>query len=403
MHMNKEGWYSGDTHVHFLGASGAHREAAGEDLNVVNLLGSQWGHIFTNTEDIIGRPTSSEDGKTIVYCSQENRQHLLGHLSLLGLKKPVMPWCTDGTNEAEMGGNLETTMSDWADRTHAQGGTVILPHFPNPNGEPATLIATGRADAIEMFTFDAYCHGEYYRYLNCGYKLPVVGGTDKMTADTPVGFIRTYAYIPDGQPFTYDTWTDALKAGRTFVSSGPMIDLKIHDCRPGDTLKLPGNGGTIEVEVSVRSIFPMHCLQIVQGGRVVASTEEPEGARLLHFKAKLKVDKHTWIAARVAGPGYTGKLVHHEWWSRRVFAHTSPIYIAVGGDWWMFDQDTASYMLTLIQGSLEHIRTNALQDQDSSSVTHHHTHRDHQEFLESPFHEAADAIHKRMHQLGIPH
>ena len=82
-------------------------------------------------------------------------------------------------------------MSDWADRCHAQGGTVIIPHLPNPNGEPATLIAMGRADTVEMLRHWMYNHKEYYRYLNWGYKLPLVGGTDKMSNDVPV------RYLPD--------------------------------------------------------------------------------------------------------------------------------------------------------------------------------------------------------------
>ena len=57
-----------------------------------------------------------------------------------------MPWCSDGPGESELGGTLEITMSDWADQCHAQGGSVIIPHLPNPNGEPAALIATGRVD-----------------------------------------------------------------------------------------------------------------------------------------------------------------------------------------------------------------------------------------------------------------
>ena len=28
---------------------------------------------------------------------------MLGHLTLWGLKEPVMPWCTDGPDEAELG------------------------------------------------------------------------------------------------------------------------------------------------------------------------------------------------------------------------------------------------------------------------------------------------------------
>ena len=87
-------------------------------------------------------------------------------------------------------------MSDWADQCHAQGGSVIIPHLSNPNGEPAALIATGRVDGVEMLRHEPFNHTEYYRYLNCGYRLPLVGGTDKMSSDVPVGIYRTYVRLP---------------------------------------------------------------------------------------------------------------------------------------------------------------------------------------------------------------
>ena len=52
--MASEGWWSGDSHVHFLSTPGAQLEQRGEDLRVVNLLQSQWGALFTNTEDFSG-------------------------------------------------------------------------------------------------------------------------------------------------------------------------------------------------------------------------------------------------------------------------------------------------------------------------------------------------------------
>ena len=398
--MNASGWFSGDTHVHFLGANGAHREAQAEDLNVVNLLQSQWGHLFTNTEDALGA-TLSNGGRTIVYTSQENRQHLLGHLTLLGLKRPVMPWCTDGPSEAELGGTLETTMAHWADACHAQGGTVILPHLPNPNGEPAALIATGRADAVEMIDASAYKHLEYYRYLNCGYRLPLVGGTDKMSSDVPVGLYRTYAHIPD-QEFSYDSWCQAVRAGRTFFSAGPIITFSVEGAQIGDTLTLPAGGGMVEVEAVADSIFPIHTLEIVQNGQVVAATEEPRGARRLSLRTKVAVDRNSWLAARCGGPRYHEMARFLDCWGRGMFAHTSPIYVAVGGPWQMFDPATAQYMLTLIDGSLAYMRHTAAHD-PRDSVTHHHGEEDHMAFLERPFHEAAAAIHRRMHELGIAH
>ena len=399
--MNANGWFSGDSHVHFLGAQGAHREAQGEDLNVVNLLQSQWGHLFTNTEDFTGHPTITNDGNTIVYCSQENRQHILGHLILWGLKEPVYPWCSDGPGEAELGGTLEEMMSYWADATRSQGGTVVIPHLPTPNGEPPALIATERADVIEMLRHDTYPHIEYYRYLNCGYRLPLVGGTDKMSSDVPVGLYRTYAYIPEGETFNYENWCTAVRAGRTFLSGGPMINFSVNGVQIGDTLNLPGGGGTVQIEATAESIFPIHTLQIVQQGQVVASTDDADGSRRLELNTSLKVDGHTWLAARCGGPNYTA-VPHHDGWGRGMFAHTSPIYIAAGGDWQLFDEETARYMLTLIEGGLSYIRQTAAH-YPAGTITHHHGEADHMNYLERPFREARAAIHQRMHQLGIAH
>jgi hypothetical protein len=400
VNMNERGWFSGDTHVHFLGANGAHGEAQAEDLNVVNLLQSQWGHLFTNAEDALGA-TTSNSGRTIVYTTQENRQHLLGHLTLLGLKRPVMPWCTDGPSEAELGGALETTMAHWADACHAQGGTVVIPHLPDPNGEPAALIATGRADAVEMINTNAYRHNEYYRYLNAGYRLPLVGGTDKMSSEVPVGLYRTYARIPD-EEFGYDSWCRAVRAGRTFLSAGPILSFSVEGAQIGDTLELPAGGGTLEIEALAESIFPIHTLEIVQNGQVVARAEEKDGTRWLVLKARVKIEANSWLAARCGGPGYHNMLRFPDVWNRAMFAHTSPIYVAVGGPWQMFDLATARYMLTLIEGSLAYIRNTAALDAPGS-VTHHHGEADHQAFLERPFDEAAAAIHRRMHELGIAH
>ena len=240
-----EGWWSGDTHVHFLSPQGGVTEARGEDLNVVNLLQAQWGSLFTNTEDFTGGPVTSSDGRTIVWVSQENRQHILGHMSLLGLRRPVMPWSSDGLGEAELAGTLETTMSEWADRAHEQGGTVVTPHFPSPNGETATLVATGRADAIEMIRHGPYEHGTWYRYLNAGYRLPLVGGTDKMSSDTAVGLYRTFVRIPPGESFSHDAWTRGLRAGRTFHSGGHILRFRADGGEIGDTVGLPAGGGTV--------------------------------------------------------------------------------------------------------------------------------------------------------------
>ena len=392
--MNARRWFSGDSHVHFLSTQGAHLESSGEDLNVVNLLQSQWGSLFTNTEDFTGQASVVQNGKNIVYVSQENRQHFMGHMILWGLKEPIMPWCSDGPSEAEIGGHMETTLAHWADEAHAQGAWVINPHFPNPNGEPAALVATGRLDGVEMLRQTRPNHTEYYRYLNCGYRLPLVGGTDKMSSDVPVGLYRTYAQLPNDQEFSYENWCRSVASGRTFLSGGPIIHLSVDGREVGDTLTI-SSPGSVEVEAWSESILPVFSLEIVQDGRVVARTDSRSGARRLELREKIRVDGHTWIAARTGAFDYFDIVQHHDVWNRGVFAHTSPIYVACGGEWDMFDSATAQYMLTLIDGDLTYIRETA-GVRPVGSVTHRHGEADHLAYLQRPFLEARDAILSRM-------
>ena len=383
--MAAEGWWSGDSHVHFLSTVGAQLEQRGEDLRVVNLLQAQWGALFTNTEDFSGRPGVVDGGGYVTYVGQENRQHALGHALLWGLKEPVMPWSSDGPDEAELGGALDATLSDWADRTHAQGGTVVVAHFPNPNGEPAVLVATGRADAVEILSQTGDRLTEYYRYLNSGYRLPLVGGTDKMSSAVPVGLYRTYARLDE--EFSYEAWCRAVRSGRTFLSGGPLVTLSVDGCQPGDTVALSGPG-TVSVHATVRSIFPLGSLEVVRNGEVVM-TADADGGRQAEIGGELRIDENSWLACRAFGTDY-----HLDEWSRRVFAHTSPVYVACGGEWAMTDPEGLRYIRTLVEGARDYVRHTAVRRSDQLT-THHHGEADHLAWLERPFAEALRALEER--------
>ena len=313
---------------------------------------------------------------------------------------------------------MEITLSDWADQCHAQGGTVIAPHFGGLVGETVALIATNRLDGLEMIYLQEPTHEEYYRALNCGYRLPLLGGTDKMSADVPVGLYRSYVRVPEDEEFSYESWCRNVARGRTFLSSGPMIGLTVDGAEIGDTVNLSGQG-TVEVEAWAESIFPLHRLEIVQAGRVVAATRSSAGTRRLELKERLRVDGHTWLSARCGGPNYytTGNYyssqtpalrpidsTHYDSQRKGIFAHTSPIYICCGGDWsppqQMFDEETARHMLAVLEGDLAYIRQVSVQHRPGT-VTHHHGEADHAAYLKRPFQEAREAIHGRMAELGI--
>ena len=89
-------------------------------------------------------------------------------------------------------------MADWADACRQRQGLAVAPHFPYPTGEIAADIVLGKIDAVEIWPqddpkvhpkvmeeFDSLRYRDWYHYLNCGYRLPAVAGTDKMGATFP--------------------------------------------------------------------------------------------------------------------------------------------------------------------------------------------------------------------------
>ena len=379
-------YVGGDTHVHFVSTKGGELEARSEDLQIVNLLQTQWGQLFTSTEEFTGTPEYSADHGTVVFAGQENRTNMLGHINLLGLREPIMPWCTGGSEEAELGGGLETTLSRWADECHAQGGTVVLAHFPVPYGETAALLATGRLDAVETIAFDDYNMNEYYRYLNAGFQIPLAAGTDKMTAEVPVGLMRTYAGV-ESNTVDYWEWSQGIKRGDTTVTSGPLLWLHVNGKRPGGTVAI-APGETVTVNGELESVFPVAEIEVVINGEITKRISIPFGSRSFTFEVDTTPSRDMWIALRCFG---ADNAHHHDTWNRQVFAHTSPVYVTISENYCLFDADTIRHLLRIVDGARRYI-TERSRTEWAGVTTHRHGGSDHIEFLVEPFDEATHAL-----------
>jgi len=344
------GWVTADTHVHFISPHTAALQAQGEGVNVVNLLASQWGRLFTNVGDIRGRVNVIEDD-TIVYVGTENRNHMLGHMSMLGTQGlPVYPMCCGGPTESWLGDPDFLLLAEWARENRAKGGVVIRPHYPycGHTEDPVPILA-GLVDALEIsgLTGGDFATQEWYRYLNCGYRVAVAGGTDKMGAYCALGWIRTYARTDPSRAFDYGAWAAAVRAGRTFATTGPLIDMAVEGLPIGETIDMPASGGTVEVEVRAESVWPLGRLELVHNGRVIAEKRPARGAKRLSLKAKAPIPASGWLAARCSGYG------RHP--GRYIAAHTSPVYLKVG-DTRAFDGPAAQHLLALVEGGTEYLQ-----------------------------------------------
>jgi hypothetical protein len=395
LRWRERGWVTADTHVHFLSPPSAHLEGAGEGVNVVNLLASQWGELMTNVGDFDGKTTfgsreAGGDGEYLVRIGTENRQHVLGHISLLGYNGSIIaPMTTGGPDEAALGDPVEILLTEWARQCHKQGGLVVLPHFPNPRAEHAAAVISGDIDGVEMTSWsnlyggiDPYSLSDWYRYLNCGHFVAAVGGTDKMQATTAVGAVRTYAYLPKHRRFDYEAWKAAVRSGHTFVTYGPLLEFAVEGKPPGTRMKVGRTGATVDVTWQVASVtVPMTRVDIVVNGEIRESRQVSPSEDQGH--SRLRVDRSSWVALLVRG--------HYKDKPEIIAAHSSPVMIEIARTPFFSAADSIT-ILEQIEGALaflDNVGTRA----DTAAYRRMRmvllsTHR---------------SLHNRLHQHGVFH
>lgn len=391
----EKGWVTADTHVHFLSPTTAMLEGAAEGVNVINLLASQWGEMMTNVGDFDGRSTygskkAGGDGEYLVRVGTENRQRVLGHISLLGYSGNIItPLCAGGPNESAIGAPVDVLVTEWAQRCREQGGIVVLPHFPDPRLENAATYVLNKADAVEMCSLsdfysgiDPYSLFNWYRYLNNGYITAAVGGTDKMSAEFAVGTVRTYAHIRLEQEFCYESWMDAISSARTFVTYGPLMEFSVGGREMGSELHVAASGATVDVSWEVASVIvPMTEVQLIVNGMVRESRrvkqDKDEGSW------SILIDRSSWLALLVRAK-YADK-------PEMIAAHSSPVVVSVDGSE-LFAAADALTILNQIEGAMAYVDTIGTRAETTR-------YRKMKVLLESAYRR----IHNRMHDLGMDH
>jgi len=388
----EKNWVTADTHVHFLTPTTALLEGAAEGINVVNLLASQWGELMTNVGDFDGHTNHGEHdngGEYLVRVGTENRQHVMGHISLVGYEgRIISPMCSGGTDEAAMGDPIEILLTEWAQRCKAQNGLVVIPHFPNPRCENAAVIVGGEADAIETGCWSqydgisAYALSDWYRYLNCGYFVAAVGGTDKMSAACAVGTMRTYAQVDANEEFNYEQWKAAVQRGHTFVTCGPLMEFAVDGQPPGSRINMTGTGGTVNITWEVGSVqAPMTRVDLIVNGEVRRSRSVKKWKDKGHWSIKL--DSSSWVALLVRAQ-YPDQ-------DEIIAAHSSPVMIELEGSPFMAAADALT-ILEQIEGAVAYLDTVGTRAEveryKEMRMTLTGIHR---------------KIHNRMHKAGVYH
>jgi hypothetical protein len=251
------------------------------------------------------------------------------------------------------------------DRVHELGGVSGYAHrgvmFEAHRGMTLDVLEQ-KADFLELVQFCGLLPGplateHYYRFLDLGFKLTALAGSDfpwctrnvapggVEETGGQIGHVRFYTYT--GGPLTFDAWMKGIKAGRTFATSGPMLDLRVNDQLPGAQLEVRRGD---KVRVTARAFgrpgqVPLQRLEVVGHGKVLgqavpAGPGQTEGE--LAVELELTPAHGIWIAARAeGGPSQV--------------AHSTPVYVTVDGDGF-HNRSNLVAQIAVAKGHLEEIR-----------------------------------------------
>jgi TolB protein len=341
--MPERGWFSGENHIHANYGYGAwhndpvtiREQCEGENLHVANVVvaNSDGDGVF-DRQYFLGRPDPLSSSRSILYWNEEFRSTIWGHLTLGNLSHLVEPIFT-GFAETTNPWDLPTN-GDIAERTRVQRGTVSYTH---PASNPDSLYdgayaakglpvdaALGRIDAMDVMGsgYEASMR-LWYRLLNCGLRIPAAAGTDvflNRINSYPPGWGRCYVKCTNG--LSYLDWMQGQKAGRSFVTTGPILEWSAEGREPGETLRLDGPR-KVRVHARASSQFPIRNLEVIISGTVVPTTTSTNNVGEVLLDDEVRVDSAGWIAMRCASgsaPGWNGPMFG---------AHGNPIYLEMPG------------------------------------------------------------------------
>jgi hypothetical protein len=341
--LRAEGWFPGDNHVHGyefpieipVSPPDLMRVASAEDLAMFWALDQDWN--FT------GGPSALSTPETILYFSVEWRNQTYGHAPILNLHSWIGCWCCEPPLAAWP--MLSVTRQTWnPDTTQA----LVLGHpdsgagFFDEGGWPAyglgrelpVMATSGNLDALDICSYGnvASVSTEPWMHLqNCGLRIPVSAGTDAHVSryySAPPGGYRVYVHERGGS-HTPSRWVSALRAGRTFVTNGPLIpEFTVDGAEAGAVLDRSGPSASMHVRVRTASVLAPGTAWLLVNGVAVRAWSIPWSAtqRTWTVEDNVILTEGSWLALRIDGQTTQKWTV-----SSALFAMTGAVQVRLNG------------------------------------------------------------------------
>jgi TolB protein len=350
------GYVAGDHHFHLnyggpyaVGVAELQQILRAEDMDVATPMVA---NLHNRLQDLLLWPTAAPGsppapprpaGEPLIEFAHEVRSHFLGHLGVVGVPSPFWPWYWGPGYPVY--GRDDRPNSDVLQDTRRRGGVGSYVHpvaVRDPFAQtasaapgaaiPLMLIADavlGDLDALEvacLWSDELGTSAVWQRLLNLGLPIALSAGTDAMVnvhRNMAVGSTRIY--VRHSGPLTLPSYLAALRAGHSFVTNGPFLELTVEGKRPGEALAtaVPRE---VEFAVELAAAMPVTRLEILVNGEVAfrspVSTPVLAAAGRTTVHGRVAIPAGGWLSARAVGekmawPGMDSYP----------FALTSPVWI----------------------------------------------------------------------------
>lgn len=312
--MPARGWISGDGHVH-IGRSPADNpvvsaQMRAEDLHITNLL--QMSNILRIyfPQYAFGVSGHYSDGRHTLVSGQESpRTGHRGHTISLNTSLYHDPQhyflYHETARQVRSEGGLYGYAHVMFDAFHASRGLALD-------------VPMGLVDFVEVLQFGELGTRIWYDFLNLGYRLAPVAGSDFPYINAP-GTERSYVFT-GGENSPAD-WFAGLQSGKTFVTNAPMLNLEVNEHGLGEEVVMEaGNPLQVTASAAVNPGFDqLDRLELVVHGEVVAAVTSRGGSENLHLEHTLFPEQSCWLAVRAFGKDAAR-------------AHSAPVYVLVDGN-----------------------------------------------------------------------
>jgi hypothetical protein len=139
----------------------------------------------------------------------------------------------------------------------------------------------------------------YYHILNCGLRVPPSAGSGSGRTPSPVGLNRVYVHCRDS--LDYETWWTNLRAGRVFVTNGPLLRPHVEGQPPGYVFYLEkGEAIELEVGLDLATRDRIEYLEIVKNGELESQVRLEKWAETGGRLPPVRFEESGWFLVRAA-------------------------------------------------------------------------------------------------------